>query len=298
VAAAVAERQTKTAPMLPRLDVRLTRQLNDDTDGIEGSYRKNTAEVVVSYNIFNGGADRARAKQFEGRVSTARELRELACREVRQTLAIAHNDIKSLTAQVDYLNRNQLAIGKARLTYRQQFSIGQRTLLDLLDSENEYFEIRRRYVNARYDLGIAQARTLGAMGMLRESLGVDDRAEEAGLDVTSSDSASGCPLDAPPPMRIKRREPTASVPTASVPAAPAGEDWRSSTPVPASVLPTAALPASALPDPPLPASSLPGASSLPDALPAAPQQAAPLLPAPPRPAPLRPAQRRPSLRRR
>jgi adhesin transport system outer membrane protein len=199
--AAHAERRSKNSPFLPRLDLRLSRQLDEDTDGIEGSFRKSRAELVFSYNVFSGGGDWAERKQFQSRAASALELQELACREVRQTLVIAHHDIGSLRAQLEYLNRNQLAIGKARLTYRQQFSIGQRTLLDLLDSENEYFEIRRRYVNAGFDLVIAQARVLAGMGTLLESLGIQTRPEDAGIDFATETAGSPCPEGAPLPAR-------------------------------------------------------------------------------------------------
>jgi outer membrane protein, adhesin transport system len=211
VEAALAEQKTKTSPFVPRVDFRMSRQFDEDTNGIDGSSETSRAELVVSYNVFNGGSDWSRRRQFKSRVGTARELRDLACREVRQTLAIAHNDIRSLGAQLDYLDRNQQAIGKARLTYRQQFSIGQRTLLDLLDSENEYFEVRRRFVNARYDLGIAHARALAGMGMLLDSMHVEGRgAEYAELD--SGNDVMRCPLEVPPSIRPLPAPPALAAP--------------------------------------------------------------------------------------
>lgn len=37
-----------------------------------------------------------------------------------------------------------------RTAYQDQFSLGERTLLDLLDSENEVFSSKRRLVELRY----------------------------------------------------------------------------------------------------------------------------------------------------
>jgi len=207
VRAARADQKGRNAPLMPRIDLRMTRQLDDDADGLEGESLQSTAEVVVSYNLFNGGADLARTHVFQQRFQAAVQAREQACREVRQNLLIAHNDIASLTAQVSFLDRNQLATGKARLVYRKQFSIGQRSLLDLLDSENEYFEIRRRYVNAVYDLEIARARTLQGMGVLLRALGIKGRDELARDELEAMEEGSlvaRCSLETPLPTQLER----------------------------------------------------------------------------------------------
>jgi adhesin transport system outer membrane protein len=56
-----------------------------------------------------------------------------------------------------------LAIEKARDAYRQQFDIGQRSLLDLLNAENELYTAKRSYANAETDLQLAYARTQAAL---------------------------------------------------------------------------------------------------------------------------------------
>jgi adhesin transport system outer membrane protein len=89
---------------------------------------------------------------------------------VRQTTQIAYNDAQRLREQLNYLNQHRLSIDRVRGAYQQQFDIGQRTLLDVLDSENEYFEASRAYANAQYDITLADARTLAATGQLMQSL--------------------------------------------------------------------------------------------------------------------------------
>ena len=62
---------------------------------------------------------------------------------------------------------------KSRDAYQQQFSLGQRTLLDLLDSENEVFSARTALVNTQYDEMFAMYRILNSMGMLLQGLNVE-----------------------------------------------------------------------------------------------------------------------------
>jgi adhesin transport system outer membrane protein len=64
-------------------------------------------------------------------------------------------------------------------TYRQEFLIGQRDLLDLLDSENELFLSRSALVSAQYVSEFAVYRILAVMGALSDSLGVPDPEEAA-----------------------------------------------------------------------------------------------------------------------
>ena len=56
--------------------------------------------------------------------------------------------------------------------YREQFDIGRRSVLDVLDSENEAFQAERAYAHGHYDLIAANVRTLQSMGKLLNTLSV------------------------------------------------------------------------------------------------------------------------------
>lgn len=161
------------APFMPRLDLRYRNEVEHDTDGLDGLFKEEAIEVVVSYNLFRGGADSARKREFYNLYNAAIEERKQACLNVRQEVTIAFNDIAALEEQVRVLERNRISQDKTRRAYRDQFDIGQRTLLDLLDSQNEYFDTQRAHMNALTDLRIAQAATLANMGLLLAALDVD-----------------------------------------------------------------------------------------------------------------------------
>ena len=75
--------------------------------------------------------------------------------------------IDSANACGEFPVSDQIAI------YRDQFARGQRTLLDLLDSQNEFFDSQRANIAAKTDLLAAEASTLSNMGMLLASLDVN-----------------------------------------------------------------------------------------------------------------------------
>ena len=128
--------------------------------------------VNVTYNLYNGGADRAAIRQALSQVDLARDLRDKACIDMRQTIQIAKNDIENVSEQLPSLNAHRLSSSRVKSAYMDQFTIGERSLLDLLDSENEYYESSRAYVEAQFTLEKAKVRLLAAKGKLAQSLGV------------------------------------------------------------------------------------------------------------------------------
>jgi len=199
VRAAEAARDVRKAAYQPRLDLRVSRDDGDNMRSIAGRSNYDTAEVVLSWNLLNGLSDVARSRQYAEQYNVARDIRDKTCRDTRQVLAIAFNDVRKLTEQLTYLDQHQLATEKVHEAYRKQFDIGQRTLLDLLDTENELFQARRAYTNAGFDLGIAYARTHAGMGNLLTVLGLSRAAEQSLPELANwtptQDAAENCPAE-------------------------------------------------------------------------------------------------------
>jgi len=196
--AAVAGRKS---PFQPRVEARAQGAAGHNLDGVLYQKHDVGAEIAVTWNIFNGGADSARERQYANLLTQAENLRDKACVDTRQTVAVAFNDVRKLGEQLGYLDRNVVSIQKARDAYRQQFDIGQRSLLDLLNSENELYTAKRSYVLAEEDLATAILRTYAGMGTLVAGLGLkrpdgQDLAPEAQNWGIDGDASSRCPLQA------------------------------------------------------------------------------------------------------
>ena len=198
----------REAKYQPTINLNVAQTHSKNLGGIEGITNNNSAKITLNWNLFNGGSDSARSAQYAKRLDAARDMRDKACRDIRMNLAIAYNDISKLKEQLNYMDQHQLSIEKARVAYQKQFEIGQRSLLDLLDTENELYQARRAYTNAEYDLAIAQARTLAGMGQLVSSLEIS-RLETADLPELlgiSTDAAENCPPEAPIANNIRKDE--------------------------------------------------------------------------------------------
>lgn len=185
----------RRAAYSPKLDFRARTDNTDNYLGVNGERNFNVAELVVSWNLFNGGSDRAREKQTIEKKNIALDLREKACRDTRQTLLIAYNDVQRLREQASFLVMQVNLLEKTRDAYRDQYNIGQRTLLDLLDTENELLTARRSAVNADTDLTLSYLRTYAGMGTLLEVLGlqrIDSRNPDV-QELAANDPSQLCP---------------------------------------------------------------------------------------------------------
>lgn len=246
--AAKATAAQREAAWQPRVEARGRFGGGKNFDGVADQKRDANLGLYLNWNLFNGGADRARIRQQAAVVNQAADLRDKACRDVRQTAAIAHNDVRKLVEQLALLDRNTIAIEKARDAYRQQFDIGQRSLLDLLNAENEVYTARRAYANAENDLALAHVRTLASSGQLITALGLrpaeaGDLAPQAANWSAGDDAAARCPLVAMDTAGAARADLDARAKALMVPSAaatPAPAPAVAATPVAPRAMPAAA----------------------------------------------------------
>jgi len=165
------EIKTNEGRYYPRLDLQARKNLGTSSDGRNSTSAADVLELTMNFNLFNGFSDSNLIKQTAEKLNGARDMRDKACVDTRQLVSIAYNDINQLKEQRTYRERHTNSIENAREAYRKQFDIGQRTLLDLLDTENEYFQAKRALANAEYDLQLAYARTYAGQGELLKKIG-------------------------------------------------------------------------------------------------------------------------------
>ncbi len=161
----------------PKVSIEAGQTWYDDADGIEGNRDEMSAMLRVRYNLFNGGSDSARMDSTAALYSQAKEIHDNAYREVEEGTRLAWQARESLKKQKEFLQQHVESSYQTVSAYKQQFTLGQRTLLDVLNTENELFEARKSYVNANYDELFAQYRLLNAEGKLLDSLRVARPAE-------------------------------------------------------------------------------------------------------------------------
>ncbi|UXK09048.1 TolC family outer membrane protein [Shewanella putrefaciens] len=183
IRAAENERSSVQSNYYPQVSLELSGNWNNDIggeDGVSNLAGQNVgghnndllAMVRVKYNLFAGGRDLAREKETAYKLGEAKEIRQRAQREVVEGVNLAWNAYEMLAPQKEYIRDHVVAAKDTQSAYAQQFNLGQRSLLDLLDTENELFEARKDYLQTEYDEIIAKYRVLNATGRLLDSLKV------------------------------------------------------------------------------------------------------------------------------
>ncbi len=169
---AKAELKATDAPFMPRLDLELGTQQNNNIDGVVGREQDFTALVVLRYNLYAGGADTARRKEFVERLAASRDQLDRAKRRIAEQTRLAWNGMKTAEGRAARVGEEVTAQEGVVDAYRQQFLIGQRDLLDLLDSQNELFISRGNLTTEETTALFGAYQVTASMGALLGTLGV------------------------------------------------------------------------------------------------------------------------------
>ncbi|MFT6986760.1 MAG: adhesin transport system outer membrane protein [Psychromonas sp.] len=163
----------------PKVSLELSANYNDNLDGDDGSFgnvggENNEIQAMVrfTYNIFSGGRDAAYATETAYKINEAKELNKDVHRQVTEEFILSWNAFEQLNLQKQYIRTHVVASKDTQFMYKEQFKLGQRSLLDLLDTENELYQSRTDFLAAEFEEITAQYRILHASGLLLDSLRV------------------------------------------------------------------------------------------------------------------------------
>lgn len=192
---------------VPTLELRASSGKDHSQPGLP--YRdahSSNVQLVLSYNLYRGGADQARVRQTMSQQYAARDVRDYTCRNVQQELAIAWNNIVKLREQLPYLEQHVEATTRVRTAYRQQFQIGERSLLDVLDTDNELFDAKRALANAQINLRSEELKWLTYSHRLLQAVALaqpyDRLPEEAAELHFPEEAAEACSSGLPDTARL------------------------------------------------------------------------------------------------
>jgi len=166
VQAAESQYEVAKAPFYPRFDAEVATGANNNLGGEEGHDNEWRAAVVMNYNLYNGSRDKARLQGDAHKINQSMDIRNNALRMLNENMSLAWNAMNNAHLQTPIAREYAETTTKVRAAYQDQFGLGQRTLLDLLDSENELFNAARRYTEVRYTEEFSMYRVLANMGEL------------------------------------------------------------------------------------------------------------------------------------
>lgn len=160
---------------LPTLKFQLSEEYDNDLDTENSKSTSTSAKILMSYNLFNGYRD-----------STTDQRERIFLQESQKKLDDTRNivveDIKS--SYSDYLNSKEkinylkLYVAKNKeilAVYKEQFSGGTRTFIDILNSEAELFNAKAQLIEEEYSLLNSYYEILLILSKLSDTIVLQDK---------------------------------------------------------------------------------------------------------------------------
>ena len=177
IARARGEQTIAESNFYPRLDLQAEAGHFRNQGGTPGSAYNFGVQAVMTYNIFRGGIDSARVQESKERLAQSQDELDVARRDTAEETRLAWNGLNASRNAREAIAQQVSANENVRDAYFQQFEVNRRSLLDLLDVENELFVSRTSLVTEEYTVMFGIYRVLATMGLLTPTLGISSPAE-------------------------------------------------------------------------------------------------------------------------
>ena len=164
------QQQTSKSNYYPDIDLELGSEWADNQNGVRGHDNGHYAMLNIRYNLYQGGGDQARISKDARLIQEAKRRQDVTRRKVVKFVQISWNAYESSNKRTGFLQKYVDATVKTRNAYEQQFRIGERTLLDLLNTENEIFTAHSENIKNEYEYVLAKYRVIDSMGILLREL--------------------------------------------------------------------------------------------------------------------------------
>jgi adhesin transport system outer membrane protein len=193
VEAAQHDRESARARLaMPRVTIEAGASRNRDIDGIAGPNQEQFAMLRLRYNFFRGFGESERVRETEARIEEALAELSRARNDVGRDVRQAWDALVYDRTRVPQLAQYARASADVAEAYRLQFQLGQRSLLDVLNAENERFNAISGYLAARASQSADELRLLASQGRLVLALGIALAAPRSMEDAPMATAARAC----------------------------------------------------------------------------------------------------------
>jgi len=154
VQTAEAIHRESASKLVPTVSLELEGERDRNVSGSTGYQNRLTAMIVARHNLYNGGSDLAKSREAVKRLSEAHARLTLARRQTERTIRTAWSEAKNAQNKSVHLTKLIREKRNIRENYLNEFTLGKRSLIDLLDSANDVFitEAKRTSVDANGDV--------------------------------------------------------------------------------------------------------------------------------------------------
>jgi adhesin transport system outer membrane protein len=205
------------AKLGPRFNLEGRARAGHDIDGFEGRTTDLQALGVLRWDLYNGGIKEANVREQQHRADEVHGRLFERTRSAEEDVRNAWSRLQNQSALVTELETQSRISDDLLLSYREQFNIGRRSLLDVLDAQNTRYNVQAQTETARLAKLYAQYRVLASENRLIECLGVQRAAAATGNE------RARFKVNPIPPSDLQENSiPYPAMNPAAAPAAPAG----------------------------------------------------------------------------
>ncbi|ABD06341.1 Type I secretion outer membrane protein, TolC [Rhodopseudomonas palustris HaA2] len=159
-----------TGAFLPTLALEGRATRGKETILYNNQYDEVSGKLVMSWDIFNGGQSSWRRNEAAERMIQEQQKLARLQRDALESLDKAWAARTITNDRAAALVRDVEAARRTFAAYTKEYELGQRTLVDLLNSQNQYFNASVSLVSARGVAVFADYQLLATMGQLLEYL--------------------------------------------------------------------------------------------------------------------------------
>ena len=154
----------------PKLNLEIGASRNRNTEGARGEQSDASALLVLRWNLYRGGADIAQRNVALGRMSQTIAQQHVTSRVVEEEVRRALIQLEAAEERIPRLESARTRTIGVRDIYQTQFLTRERSLIDVLNAENEVFNTSSRLVTAQSVQVVSAYRLLAATGSLAAAL--------------------------------------------------------------------------------------------------------------------------------
>jgi outer membrane protein, adhesin transport system len=160
------------AELGPKFNLEGRGRVGHDIDGFEGKTTDLLGRVVMRWTVFNGGTNIQNVREQQARADEVHARLFERTRQAEEDARAAWSRLTNQSRVTTELETQGKVSDDLLLSYREQFNVGRRSLLDVLDAQNTRFNVQAQTETARLAKLYAQYRVLAASNRLIEALGV------------------------------------------------------------------------------------------------------------------------------
>jgi adhesin transport system outer membrane protein len=124
----------------------------------------------MNWNLYSGGRSSSKQAQAKYDEEVARMNSNRIYREVRANVDSSWDAFVTLRETLVHLQDYVDQSAESARLYMAQFEAGRRTLLDLLDAQNELFEARKQFLASDYNYIYTQYRVVASMSYILDAM--------------------------------------------------------------------------------------------------------------------------------